>query len=192
LAADDDGLRRQMGDKRGFRAERGTDSGVLRGVRGTARTEGTPRARTCPALSPASSPLSPLRRSRSPAAPRRREATTSSTAAPRPSNSKFAPDSTQAASTGASSPPRSRSTSGAGLISTSYTLPGQIWLDANLLDSGRFAWGTVQMSTIGERGYRRSARSCDACAAGALRERGADAFGVRCTTRSGPLRQVGR
>jgi opacity protein-like surface antigen len=77
-------------------------------------------------------------------------------------------------------------------ISTSYALPGQIWLDANLLDSGRFAWGTVQMSTIGERGYRRSARSCDACAAGALRERGADAFGVRCTTRSGPLRQVGR
>jgi hypothetical protein len=30
-------------------------------------------------------------------------------------------------------------------ISTSYALPGQIWLDANLLDSGRFAWGTVQM-----------------------------------------------
>lgn len=26
----------------------------------------------------------------------------------------------------------------------SYATPGQIWLDANLLDAGRFAWGTVQ------------------------------------------------
>jgi hypothetical protein len=30
-------------------------------------------------------------------------------------------------------------------IYTSYSVRGQIWLDANLLDSGRFAWGTVQM-----------------------------------------------
>jgi hypothetical protein len=26
----------------------------------------------------------------------------------------------------------------------SYAMPGQIWLDADLLDSGRFAWATVQ------------------------------------------------
>src|SRR2546423_3753829 len=30
-------------------------------------------------------------------------------------------------------------------LSSSYSLPGQIWLDADLLDAGRFAWGTVQM-----------------------------------------------
>jgi hypothetical protein len=28
--------------------------------------------------------------------------------------------------------------------SDSYAKPGQIWLDADLLDAGRFAWGTVQ------------------------------------------------
>ena len=27
----------------------------------------------------------------------------------------------------------------------SYSTPGQIWLDANLLDAGTFAWGVVQM-----------------------------------------------
>lgn len=27
----------------------------------------------------------------------------------------------------------------------SYSTPGQIWLDANLLDAGRFSWGVVQM-----------------------------------------------
>jgi hypothetical protein len=30
-------------------------------------------------------------------------------------------------------------------IAVSYSLPGQTWLDANLLDSGQFAWGVVQM-----------------------------------------------
>jgi hypothetical protein len=30
-------------------------------------------------------------------------------------------------------------------IPVSYSTPGQIWLDADLLDSGRFSWGTVQM-----------------------------------------------
>jgi hypothetical protein len=30
-------------------------------------------------------------------------------------------------------------------ILTSNALPGQIWLDADLLDTGRFSWGTVQM-----------------------------------------------
>jgi hypothetical protein len=30
-------------------------------------------------------------------------------------------------------------------ISTSHAVPGHIWLDADLLDSGRFAWGVVQM-----------------------------------------------
>jgi hypothetical protein len=30
-------------------------------------------------------------------------------------------------------------------IPTSYSLPGQIYLDANLLDSGKFSWGVVQM-----------------------------------------------
>jgi hypothetical protein len=30
-------------------------------------------------------------------------------------------------------------------IDTSHSVPGQIWLDADLLDSGRFAWGVVQM-----------------------------------------------
>jgi hypothetical protein len=30
-------------------------------------------------------------------------------------------------------------------LAGSYSTPGQIWLDADLLDSGRFAWGTVQM-----------------------------------------------
>src|SRR5437899_141201 len=28
-------------------------------------------------------------------------------------------------------------------IGTSYALPGQIWLDADLLDAGTFSWGTV-------------------------------------------------
>jgi hypothetical protein len=30
-------------------------------------------------------------------------------------------------------------------LATSYATPGQIWLDADLLDSGPFSWGTVQM-----------------------------------------------
>jgi hypothetical protein len=30
-------------------------------------------------------------------------------------------------------------------IPVSYSTPGQIWLDADLLDSGSFAWGVVQM-----------------------------------------------
>ena len=30
-------------------------------------------------------------------------------------------------------------------ISESYSTPGQIWLDANLLDTGTFSWGVVQM-----------------------------------------------
>jgi hypothetical protein len=30
-------------------------------------------------------------------------------------------------------------------IAVSYSLPGQTWLDPNLLDSGQFAWGVVQM-----------------------------------------------
>lgn len=30
-------------------------------------------------------------------------------------------------------------------IPLSYSTPGQIWLDADLLDSGSFAWGVVQM-----------------------------------------------
>ncbi len=30
-------------------------------------------------------------------------------------------------------------------ISVSYSTRGQIWLDADLLDSGRFSWGVVQM-----------------------------------------------
>jgi hypothetical protein len=30
-------------------------------------------------------------------------------------------------------------------LTASHSLPGQIWLDADLLDSGRFSWGTVQM-----------------------------------------------
>ena len=30
-------------------------------------------------------------------------------------------------------------------ISTSYSLRGSIWLDSDLLDAGRFSWGTVQM-----------------------------------------------
>ena len=30
-------------------------------------------------------------------------------------------------------------------IYTSYSTPGQIWLDANLLDAGTFSWGVVQM-----------------------------------------------
>jgi len=30
-------------------------------------------------------------------------------------------------------------------IEFSYSTPGQIWLDANLLDSGSFSWGVVQM-----------------------------------------------
>jgi len=30
-------------------------------------------------------------------------------------------------------------------IMTSHALPGHIWLDADLLDAGRFSWGTVQM-----------------------------------------------
>ena len=30
-------------------------------------------------------------------------------------------------------------------IAGSYSTPGQIWLDANLLDAGTFSWGVVQM-----------------------------------------------
>jgi len=30
-------------------------------------------------------------------------------------------------------------------IMTSHAIPGNVWLDANLLDAGRFSWGTVQM-----------------------------------------------
>jgi hypothetical protein len=30
-------------------------------------------------------------------------------------------------------------------IPVSYSIPGQTWLDANLLDSGTFSWGVVQM-----------------------------------------------
>jgi hypothetical protein len=30
-------------------------------------------------------------------------------------------------------------------LPASYSTPGQTWLDANLLDSGQFSWGTVQM-----------------------------------------------
>jgi hypothetical protein len=30
-------------------------------------------------------------------------------------------------------------------ISASHSTPGQIWLDADLLDSGKFSWGVVQM-----------------------------------------------
>ena len=30
-------------------------------------------------------------------------------------------------------------------IPESYSTPGQIWLDANLLDTGTFSWGVVQM-----------------------------------------------
>src|SRR5207245_4552402 len=30
-------------------------------------------------------------------------------------------------------------------IPTSYSTRGQIWLDADLLDSGKFSWGAVQM-----------------------------------------------
>jgi hypothetical protein len=30
-------------------------------------------------------------------------------------------------------------------LAGSYAVPGQIWLDADLLDSGRFSWGVVQM-----------------------------------------------
>lgn len=30
-------------------------------------------------------------------------------------------------------------------IPLSYSTPGQIWLDANLLDAGKFSWGVVQM-----------------------------------------------
>jgi hypothetical protein len=30
-------------------------------------------------------------------------------------------------------------------IPVSYSTPGQIWLDADLLDTGEFAWGAVQM-----------------------------------------------
>jgi len=30
-------------------------------------------------------------------------------------------------------------------IPVSYSVPGQTWLDANLLDSGTFSWGVVQM-----------------------------------------------
>ena len=30
-------------------------------------------------------------------------------------------------------------------LAESYSTPGQIWLDANLLDAGTFSWGVVQM-----------------------------------------------
>ena len=49
---------------------------------------------------------------------------------------------TRALSTGASSRRRSRSTSHRGFQSEAAA--GNIWLDANLLNSGRFSWGIVQ------------------------------------------------